>query len=594
MTTERGYEFRENSLTRPDVRGRDMVVSCGHYLASLAGMRMRELGGNAIDAGVSMVFCQTLLESKACGFGGEAPILIHSAESGKTYAINGNTTAPLAATRKFFLDKGILMIPGDGFLPAGVPAVPGALITALSRFGRLSLAKVLEPAIQLAENGFPVYQGFRDALTSCNDRFRDEWPSSARLYLPDGKVPETGELFMNKDLAETFRTLVKAEADNLGKGREKALQAARDAFYLGDIAARIVAFQAKTHVRDANGTVSNGLLTEEDFSRYETRIEETFSVEYKGLTVHKAGFWSQGPVFLQQLNLLKHFNLDGMDPLGHEYIHTVVEVSKLAFADREKYYGDPEHADVPERGLLSMEYAEERSRMVDASKASLELLPGNPYPYQSSPFIPETGNVKGSPWQGGTTGTRAVDAEGNMFSATPSGGWLQSSPVIEGLGFCLGTRCQMFWLEDDRHPNALEPGKRPRTTLTPTLVTRDGRPHMVFGTPGGDNQDQWNLQFFLNTVHFGMGIQQAIDFPCFQSVHFPSSFYPRIAQPGRILIEGRFPQDTLEQLEAKGHNVEKTGDWSQGFTTAVAYDPDRKVITGGASSRYPTNYALGW
>ena len=246
------------------------------------------------------------------------------------------------------------------------------------------------------------------------------------------------------------------------------------------------------------------------------------------------------------------------------------------------------------KGLLSEVYAKQRSKKIDSSKASYELIPGNPYPHQNMDFTPDLSNITGWQWQGGTTGTRAVDSDGNMFSATPSGGWFPSSPTIKGLGFCLGTRCQMFWLGDPLHPNSLEPGKRPRTTLSPTLVTKQGDPYMVFGTPGGDNQDQWTLQFFLNFVDFGMNVQQAIDSPCFHSVHFPSSFYPRKARPGVIVIEDRFPGKTLDKLKEKGHALEISGSYSQGYTTAIIYDKINRTMMGGASSRYQTNYALGW
>ncbi|HLW60768.1 MAG TPA: gamma-glutamyltransferase family protein [bacterium] len=582
------------SATRPVIRGRSLVVSCGHYLASLAGMRMHLLGGNAVDAGVAMVFAQSVLEFQSFGFGGEAPILMYTARDRRVVAINGNMRAPAAATIEWFRGRGITLIPGDGFLPAGVCAVPDALITALHRYGTLTLEQVLAPAIELAAGGFPMYEGMLRSIEQCAGRFRAEWPTSAALFLPGGKPPGVGDTWRNPDLARTFERLVEAERGATSRGRSAALAAARDCFYRGPIGREIVAFQRDTSVRDANGVVSSGLLTEEDFATFDTRIESPVRVRYRGCDVHKCGPWSQGPVFLQQLTLL-----DGIDlrRLGHnsaDYIHTLTEVAKLALADRERYYGDPEFVDVPLRGLLSTPYADARRALIDPHTASPELRPGDPYPFQGSEREADASPVRGRAWQGGTTGTRAVDAEGNMFSATPSGGWFRSSPIIPGLGFCLGTRGQMFWLNDPDHPAALRPRKRPRTTLSPSLVMKEGRPYLVFGTPGGDQQDQWSLQFFLNVVDFGMDLQDAIDAPSFHTGHAPSSFYPREARPREVVLEGRVSAAVVEELRRRGHLVKVVDPWSLNYTTAVAYDPDRKVIEGAASSRGERNYALGW
>jgi gamma-glutamyltranspeptidase/glutathione hydrolase len=426
------------------------------------------------------------------------------------------------------------------------------------------------------------------------DRFRAEWPSSAALFLPRGRVPTLGEVWQNPDLARTFERLVEAEHDARALGREAALRAARDRFYRGDIARQIVAFQRETTCRDGNGFTSPGLLTEDDFAAFITRIEEPVTVDYRGYDVHKCGPWSQGPVFLQMLNLLEGFDLGALGRNSADYIHTVVEGMKLAFADRERYYGDPECSHVPLRGLLSKDYAAARRRLIDPHRASLEMRPGDPYPYEGGAAQATVPALSVPAWPGGTTGTRAVDAEGNMFSATPSGGWFRSSPIIPGLGFCLGTRGQMFRLDDPRHPSALRPRSRPRTTLTPSLVTKDGGPCMVFGTPGGDQQDQWTLQFFLNYVDFGLDVQDAIDAATFHTEHFPSSFYPRQASPGKIVIEGRVPPPVVDELRARGHEVNVVGAWTHNFTTAVVYHPDSGLIEGGASSRGERNYAMGW
>jgi gamma-glutamyltranspeptidase/glutathione hydrolase len=590
---QHGLEM-EGSSTRPVVRGRHLVVSCGHYLAALAGMRMRDHGGNAIDAGVAMAFCQAVLESQSYGFGGEVPILIYSARDRRVVAINGNMRAPRAATIEWFRERGIELIPDDGFLPAGVCAVADALITALDRYGRLSLKVVLGPAIELAAGGFPIYETMRNQIVLHAARFRAEWPSSAALLLPGGDVPALGDVWRNPDLARTFERLVEAEHNARARGRHAALRAARDRFYKGDITHEIVAFQRETRVRDANGFESSGLLTEEDFAEFETQIEAPVSVHYRGYDVCKCGPWTQGPVFLQQLNILEGYDLNALGLNSADYIHVVTETAKLAFADRDRYYGDPEFARVPLAGLLSKAYAAARRGLIDRDKASLEQRPGNPYPYQDEAREPDLAEVSGGAWDTGTTGTRAVDEEGNMFSATPSGAWFRSSPIIPGLGFCLSTRGQMFRLDDPDHPAALRPRKRPRTTLTPSLVMKDGAPYMVFGTPGGDQQDQWTLQFFLNVIDFGMDLQDAIDAPSFHTNHFPSSFYPRRPSPGEIVVEARVPAAVRDDLAARGHVVRTVAGWSLNFTTAVAYHGGRGVIEGGASSRGERNYAMAW
>jgi len=587
-----GFEL-DASATRPVIRGRHLVVACGHYLAALAGMRMRDRGGNAIDAGVAMAFAQAVLEFQSYGFGGESPILIYSAARREVVAINGNTRAPAAATIEWFRSRGMGLIPGDGFLPAGVCAAADALITALDRYGTLTLAEVLAPALELAADGFPVYEGMRTRIAATASRLR-EWPTSAALLLPDGRVPEVGETWRNPDLARTFERLVEAERNARAQGRSDALRAARDRFYRGDLAREIVAFQRDTVVRDATGFESPGLLTADDFAAFETRIERPITLNYRGADVYKCGPWSQGPVFLQQLALLEGFDLASLRAGTADHLHLVIEASKLAFADRERYYGDPEFVTVPLRGLLSKAYAEERRALIDPARASPELRPGNPYPYEDSTGEPERTPLRARAGDGGTTGTRAVDAEGNMFSATPSGGWFYSSPVIPGLGFCLGTRCQIFWLDPPDHPNALRPRKQPRTTLTPTLVMHGGRPWMVFGTPGVDNQDQWTLQFFVNVVDFGMDLQDAIDAPAFHTTHAPASFFPKEARPGEVVVEARVPAAVVEELRGRGHTVTVVPGWSLNFTTAVAFDPDRGLIEGAASSRGERNYALGW
>jgi gamma-glutamyltranspeptidase / glutathione hydrolase len=574
--------------TRPVIAGRKGVVTAGHYLAAQAGMEVLRSGGNAVDAGVAAGFCLAVLEPQSNGIGGESPILIHHARSGRTVAVNGQGTAPRAATLEWFRERGISLIPGDGLLAATVPSQVDNWITALAEFGTLPLAAVLAPALELAREGFPVYHGLRRCVAASERRFREEWPGSAAVYLPDGRVPQWGDRLRNPEWAATFESLVRAEQEASGRGRAAGLEAARAVFYTGPVAERIAAFCRDERFRDATGGEHGGLLAYDDLAGYRARVEEPVSLDYRGLDVFKCGPWSQGPVFLQQLALLEGIDLAALGHNSPEYVHTWIECAKLAFADREFYYGDPDFVEVPLDRLLSKEYAAARRELVDPERASMALRPGDVAP---RPLELVLGDVRS--YDGDTTHLDVIDAEGNMMAATPSGGWIQSSPVIPGLGFPLGTRAQMFSL-DPEHPNRLQPGKRPRTTLTPSLVLREGRPWMVFGTPGGDQQDQWTLQFFLNLVEFGMSVQQALDAPTFHTQHFPSSFYPRAQHPGQVVVEGRIPEPVREALRRRGHRVEVAGDWSNGRVLAVRTEPERGLIFGGASPRGETGYAIGW
>ncbi len=573
--------------TRPVFMGRHGVVTAGHYLATAAGFRMFEKGGNAIDAGVAAGLALNVLEPQSNGIGGEIPILIYCARQKRVYAINGQGYAPKAATIAWFRSRGIEIIPGDGFLPATVPGAFGAWTTALQQFGRLQLKEVLEPTIELTGEGFPVYPGLHRSIVGLQEKFENEWPTSARIYLPNGRPPEVGEILVNTDWAETFKATVDAEIRNSHFGREAAIAAARDEFYKGPIAEKIVAYQRDTKVRDASGQRNAGLLTEADFHDYRTKVEAAVTLNYRGYDVHKCNTWCQGPVFLQQLALLEGYDLAALGHNSVDYIHTVVEASKLAFADREQYYGDPDFVDVPLDRLLSKEYAAARRALIDAQSASLELRPGGG---AASALTHEEADPK--VYTGDTTHADAVDHEGNLFAATPSGGWIPSSPVIEGLGFPLGTRGQMFYL-DAEHANALAPRKRPRTTLTPSLATKDGEPFMAFGTPGGDSQDQWTLQFFLNAIDFGMNLQEAIDAPNFHTNHFPNSFYPHNAKPGSLTLEARISENVREALAERGHKVALGGEWSHGKVLAITFDPQSGLIAAGASPRGQIGYAMG-
>ena len=583
------------AATRPVVMGARGVVVSGHHAASDAGLTMLKNGGNAVDAGVAAVFAQAVTEFDRFGFGGEVPILVYSAERGKTLAINGQGQAPAKAALEWFRERNIEAVPGDCFLPATVPAVPGTLIRALDEFGTMPLAEVLAPAIRLAEEGFPAYPSFVQRLNAVSRRIREEWPSSAKIFLPGGKAPQVGDIFVQKDLAHTLRRLVDAERSAAAKGRKAGLQAAYDLFYRGEMTRQIVAYQKAFQCTDANGFTSAGLLEVEDFAAFEARVEEPAATAYRGIEVYKAGFWSQGPVLLQTLNLLEGFDVKALGHNTPAYIHLLAEAMKLAYADREWYYADPDFVGVPQQGLLSKEYAAERRELIDRNAPSLELRPGNPYPFQPghTQYAAIPAAIAFRPDPPGTTGTRAADAAGNVFSATPSGGWFPTSPIVEGLGFVLGTRGQSFFLDATR-ANNIEPGKRPRTTLTPTLALKNGKPFMAWGTPGGDAQDQVNLQFFLNVVEFGMDIQSALDAPLIQILDFPPSFFPRDTRPGTMLVETRMNGGVIESLEAMGHKIRPVGEWAIGDATAIRIDPGRGVVFGAAGPRRDKSYALAW
>jgi gamma-glutamyltranspeptidase/glutathione hydrolase len=576
--------------TRPVIYGTHGVVAAGHYLAAQAGLSILEAGGNAIDAGAATGFCLAVLLPHQNGIAGEAPTLIYSADRKQVFAVNGHGVAPREATIERFKAMEIELIPGDGFLPAVVPAACDSYITSLAVFGTMTLEEVLTPALELAGDGFPMFQELRGAIGGNLPHWQKHYPSSVENFAPGAKAPENGQVYVQSDWAGTLGLLVEAERKAARKGRSAAIRAARDVFYKGEIAREIVKFARSTEVMDASGRPHKALLSEEDFAGYSARVEPAVTVDYRGLSVHKCNSWCQGPVFLQQLTLLEGFDLAAMGHNSTEYIHTVIECAKLAFADREAYYGDPQFVKMPWDTLLSKQYAAERRKLV-AERASMEDRPGldiavprmePPKPTSDWPIL----------HIGDTTQLDAIDRFGNMISITPSGGWFSSSPVIPGLGFPLGTRGQMFWL-DPAHPNCLEPGKRPRSTLTPSLVTKDGRPWMVFGTPGGDCQDQWTLQLFLNHVDFGMDIQEAIDAPTFHTGHLRNSFYPRGMQPGVMVVEGRIPESVRDELAARGHTVEVTGDWANGAALAIRFDADSGVISGAASPR-SVSYCVGW
>ncbi len=586
--------------TRPTLQGYGGAVSAGHYLATEAGIRVLAEGGNAADAACAMGFALQVLEPHMNGPAGEVPILIYSVAEDRTFAISGQGTAPAAATIERMTTLGLDLIPGDGLLAATVPAALDAWCQLLERFGTLRFEDVVAPARHLALNGFPMYPFLYAVVSSLEPLFREEWPTSAQIYLPPRKV---GERQANPAWAAVLEKLVTAE--RAAAGRESGIRAARDAFYRGRPAEQIEKFLT-IPVLDASGRSHRGLLSASDLASYSGSLEEPLSATYRGHRVWKCPPWTQGPVFLQQLRLLEGYDLAAMGHNSADALHTWLECAKLAFADRDACYGDPRFGDVPIDELLSERYAAERRKLVDPARASLELRPGMGRLPDGWPIATEDDDPSFEPvaiaaaWErssrslamgrGDTTHLDAADRWGNVVSATPSGAWISSSPVIPELGFPIGTRAQMFSL-DALHPNGLAPGKRPRSTLTPSLARlTDGR-LLAFGTPGGDQQDQWTLQFFLNTVEFGFpDLQAAIDAPTAYTRHLPDSFYPRLFRPGLSVAEERIPDEVVRELEQRGHRMRRSGPWDHGRVLAVARHPETGLCEAAASPRNRVAY----
>jgi gamma-glutamyltranspeptidase/glutathione hydrolase len=580
--------------TRPELRGTFGMVSSTHWLASAAGMAMLERGGNAFDAAVAAGFVLQVVEPHLNGPGGDLPIIAYDAGRDRVFVVNGQGPTPAAASIDHFRGLGLDLVPGTGLLPACVPGAFGAWMLLLAEHGTVRPRDVLEPAIGYAEGGFPALPGVAQAVAGAAPLFRAEWPSSAEVWLADG-LPAPGARLRNPLLAATWRRLL-AEAESASGDRDGQVEAALAAFYEGFVAEAIDAFVTTTEVMDVSGRRHKGLLTGDDLHGWRAGVESPVTGDHHGWTVCKTGPWGQGPVFLQQLALLEDFDLAAMGLASEAYVHTVVECAKLAFADREAWYGDPAAVDVPLEGLLDPGYAAERRALV-GDAASMELRPGSPD--GRTPRLPAVRDAPAAavagtaePTLGDTCHVDVADRHGNLVAATPSGGWLQSSPAVAGLGFCLGTRAQMLWLEEGL-ASSLMGGVRPRTTLSPSLALRDGEPCLAFGTPGADAQDQWTLQFFLAHARLGLDLQQAIDAPAFTSHHFPSSFWPRRAEPGRLVVEDRLGPGTVAALRARGHRVEVAGPWSLGRTCAAGRDPATGMLVAAANPRGRQAYAVG-
>ena len=588
--------------TRPEILGTFGVVTSTHWIASAVGMSILEKGGNAFDAAVATGFTLQILEPHLVGPGGDMPAIIYSKKKDRVEVICAQGPAPAGATIEHYTSEGLKLIPGDGLLATVIPGSFDGWMLMLRDYGRLSVRDVLEPAIYYAENGHPLLPRVSATIKGLAEFFEKEWPTSYETWVPGGSVPEPNSNFKNPVLAETWKRIIsEAEAK---QGREAQIEAARDAFYRGFVAEKIASYLRTAEVMDASGNSHMAVLTADDMANWSATIEEPQTYDYRGWTVAKIGPWGQGPVFLQTLSILKGMDIAAMAPDGADFVHTVTEAMKLAFADREIYYGDPKFAEVPLDQLLSDTYAAARRKLI-TDEASFDLrpgkLPGFEQQYDVTMDMLGADSKTGAVYEptmahlrekrGDTVHIDVIDREGNMVSVTPSGGWLQSSPIIPGLGFCLNSRAQMFWLKPGL-PTSLAPGKRPRTTLTPSLALYEGRPTLAFGTPGGDQQEQWQLSFFLRYVHHKMNLQAAIDQPLFHTSHFPGSFYPRTREPGGLMVEGNFSADVLENLRARGHELTVSDPWAIGRLTAARRDADG-LLRAAATPRLMQAYAIG-
>ncbi|HEX7330253.1 MAG TPA: gamma-glutamyltransferase family protein [Pyrinomonadaceae bacterium] len=594
---------------RPVVRGKRGVVAGGQPLSVEAGLRILQRGGNAVDAGVATILAASVIEFSHFSFGGEVPILI-KLKGKKVVVIEGMGQAPMKATREFFVNRGQGeggapsltapgqttmpsarrggLIPSTGPLSATVPAVLDACITALDQFGTKTLAEVMEPAIELAD-GFPIDE-LRVQYIKTRSPIFSQWTDAKRVFLPGGQVPKVGDIFVQADLARTLREIVRAErlaSKGTRNNRHAGLMAARDYFYRGPIARRIGDYM------QANG----GLIAAGDFARFTAKVGQPVQAEYRGYEVYKAGFWTQGPAMVETLNMLEGFDLKKMGHNSPAYIHTLAEALKLALADRDRYYGDPDFVKIPMAELLSKNYAALRRPLIDESRASLAQQPGDPSNMKAvlASAVQTIGRASTLPEverANDTTCVNVVDKDGNLFSATPSGAWLPA--VVAGdTGVLMGQRLQSS-LTDPNSPNVVAPGKRPRITLTPTLVLKGGEPFMVLSTPGGDNQDQALLQVLLNVIEFGMNPQEAVEAPRFDTQHYVSSFDDHEFLPGSLNVESRVGLKTIKELSDKGHKVKVQAEWGTlSAPTVIIYDPSNGVASAGADPRR-SRYAVAW
>lgn len=570
---------------RPTIMGTQGMVASGHYLATLAGQRILDKGGNAVDAGVAAGLCITVLHIDMVGFAGVAPMIVYLADEDRVVTISGLGRWPQAASVDYFQKNYGGKIP-NGVLRCITPGSPDAWITALEEYGTMSLAEVMQDALMLAERGFPMHPFMYANMCEGLSLYR-QWPSSVAHCLPGGRLPEPGEVFAQPDLARTMRRLIAAEESGRQRGRLAGLQAAREAFYRGDIAREIAAFFQEQH----------GLLTYDDLAAFHVQMEAPVRAHFHEYDIYTCGPWCQGPVLAQAVAMLEGYDLKALGHNSTEYIHLLTEALKLIFADRERYYGDPEFVDVPMQGLLSREYVEARRRLIQPDKAHPGMPPAGD---------PRHGNGAVAPWRGlqpmpepataetlDTSYVCAVDRHGNIFSATPSDGCM-NAPVVPGIGVAVSTRGSQSWAVEG-HASAIAPGKRPRLTPCPAIVFKNGKPLMPLGTPGGDVQCQAMLQVFLNIAVFGMAPQAAIEAPRFSTYSYPGSFEPHAYLPDELRIEERLAATVGHELANKGHNVVTWPDWTwkAGGVCTITIDCERGVLAAGADPRR-MGYALGW
>ncbi len=583
---------------RPVVRGKRGVVAGGHPLSVEAGLRILQKGGNAVDAGVATILAASVIEFSHFSFGGEVPILIKL--KGKPVSVvEGMGQAPMKATREFFIERarsqgaGMAtmagaksgVIPSTGPLSATVPAVLDACVTALDQFGTKTLSEVIQPAIELAD-GFPIDE-LRVQYIKTRGPVFSQWADAKRIFMPNGEVPKVGDIFVQADLARTLRAIVAAEKRGAKKGRHAGLIAARDHFYRGPVGQRIGDYMQK------NG----GLLAAEDIAKFKARVGQPVKADYRGYEVYKAGFWTAGPALVESLNLIEAYDLKALGHNSPDYVHTVVEALKLALADRDRYYGDPDFVKIPAAELLSKDYARLRRSLIEKDRASLAQQPGDPTNMKAvlASAVQRVSRVSTIPEverANDTTCVNVIDKDGNLFSATPSGAWLPA--VVAGdTGVLMGQRLQSA-LTDPNSPNVVAPGKRPRITLTPTLVLKGGAPFMVLSTPGGDNQDQALLQVFLNIIEFGMNPQEAVEAPRFDTQHYISSFDDHEFLAGSLNLESRIDEKTIAELKTRGHKVKvQTPYGTLSAPTVIIYDVGSGVSSAGADPRRG-RYAIAW
>lgn len=581
--------FAQTPTFRPPIRGTRGVVAGGHPLVAEAGLRMLHRGGNAVDAGVAATLAGSVIEFSHFAFGGEVPLIIKMANKPQVVTINGQGQAPALATIEFFEKQRkdpsqTALIPSTGPTAATVPGVLDAMVVALQNYGTMKLADVMQPAIELAD-GFPIDELRVQYIKNTRPAY-EQWKDTTDIFLPGGQIPKVGDIFVQKNLAKTLRELVDVEKKNARRGRVAALEAARDYFYRGPLGKRYCDAIEK----------AGGLLRAGDLAAFRADIDQPTKVSFHGYDVYKVGFWSQGPVMLQILNILESYDLKAMKHNSPDYVHTLTEAIKLGFADRDRYYADPRFVKVPGAELLSKEYAELRRSLIDPKSASQTQQPGDPVNKKSLAQLislnPEPADIPVSERAHDTTCVNVIDAAGNVFSATPSGAWLPSF-VAGDTGIPISSRLQSALLVRG-HANELKPGKRPRITLTPTLVMKDGQPFAALSTPGGDNQDQALVQVLLNIIEFGMNPQEAVEAARFETQHYVSSFADHKFNPGSLMVEKRFGDALIEEMKRRGHKVEVNADFAPtSAPTIVLFDPKSKLIQAGADVRRG-RYAMGW